>query len=271
MKLAVIVSTYNRPDTLGKVLDGLFDQTIAPDEILIADDGSDENSRQVVKGYLRRSVLPIKYIWHEDQGFRLAEIRNKAILQSVSDYLVLLDGDCIPNKYFIEDHRNLAQKGCFFQGKRVIVNKKLSPRFTRQDANSFKVLVKHLMTGNVSNGHHFFRIPFKAIYYGTNLSGIRGCNMGFFKNDLHAVNGFNQAFFGWGKEDSELVVRLYKYGLRRKEHPFRAICYHLWHEQNERNNLNENERLLVQTIQSGEYYCESGLSHQVTHQEVFLE
>ncbi len=261
MRLAVIVSTYNSPDALKKVLDGLLEQTRLPDEVLVADDGSDEKTAQLINCYkrLRFDALRIKHIWHEDKGFRASEIRNRAILQATSDYLILLDGDCIPNRHFVRDHLALAQKGCFFQGKRVIVGRKVSLHFTHKYVNSFRVLIKYLFTGAISNGHHIFRLPFGPFFYSVKLSGIRACNMGVFKSDFYAVNGFNQAFCGWGKEDSELVVRLYKYGLKRKEHPFRAICYHLWHEMCGRESILKNERLLNQAKQSQGFYCATGM------------
>lgn len=259
MKVAVIVSTYNRPDALKKVLEGLMIQTHHPDEIIIADDGSTDDTKEMLGPYLRNKDVQINHVWHEDKGFRLAEIRNRAILKSSSKYLVFLDGDCIPEKHFVEDHLSLAQKGFFFQGKRVIVSEKGSQTFTSQDIASLPGLLKHVVSSTISNSHHIIRIPFFPSYTTSKLSGIRGCNMGFFKEDLLSVNGFNQAFKGWGREDSEIVVRLYQYGIKRKEHPFRAICYHLWHEENERQALDQNDQLLETTIESGRYYCNTGI------------
>jgi len=83
--------------------------------------------------------------------------------------------------------------------------------------------------------------------------------MGFFKEDLVAVNGFNQEFTGWGREDSELAARLYRYGLKRRENPFRAVCYHLWHPENSRTWLARNDELLEKTLQAKEFYCTRGI------------
>ena len=258
MTISIIVTTYNRPDALKKVLDGLLNQTHLPDEIIIADDGSGDETKQVLIPYLKHKNLQVIHVWQEDKGFRLAEIRNKAILESGSEYLVFLDGDCIPDKYFVEDHLNLAQKGCFFQGKRVIVSQKVSPGFTFRDANSILCLLKYLVSG-ISNSHHIIRIPFFPSYTTSKLSGVRGCNMGFFKTDLLSVNGFNQEFKGWGREDSEIVIRMYKYGIKRKENSFRAICYHLWHGENTRESIDQNDQLLDNALKSNSYYCNIGL------------
>ncbi|MFH2061254.1 MAG: glycosyltransferase family 2 protein [Pseudomonadota bacterium] len=259
MKISIIVSTYNRPDTLVKVLDGLLHQTCLPDEIIVADDGSTPDTLHAIESYLSESQPRCIHVWHEDEGFRLAKIRNEAIKASSADYLVFLDGDCIPQRHFVEDHLALAHKGFFFQGKRVIVSQTASPDFSFNDTDSFFCLFKHLIMSRISNGHHIVRMPFLPVYTTSKLSGIRGCNMGFFKQDLLAVNGFNQAFQGWGREDSEIVARLYKYGVKRNEHPFRAICYHLWHKENTRDGIDENDGLLEKTLVSDDHYCKFGI------------
>ena len=261
MKTAVIVSTYNRPDALIRVLDGLMHQVRLPDEIIIADDGSGNETRNLIDAYLKKSTIEIRHVWQEDKGFRLAEIRNKAILSSDADYMIFLDGDCIPGKYFVDDHVHLAQKGFYFQGKRVIVNEKASILFDYKDTCSVWRLMKHALVSNISNSHHIFRIRIFPSYTQSKLSGVRGCNMGFFRDDLIAVNGFNQAFVGWGREDSEIVVRLFKYGIKRKENPFKAICFHLWHEENARQTIDQNDKLLENAIESGSYRCKEGIKN----------
>ncbi|MCG8685740.1 MAG: glycosyltransferase family 2 protein, partial [Desulfobacterales bacterium] len=228
MNLSVIVTTYNRPDSLKRVLEGLLKQTQLPDQIIVADDGSTkETSKLVNQMALSSSECPILHVWHEDSGFRAAEIRNKAILKSSGDYIVSLDGDCIPGRNFIRDHSQLAKPGYFFQGKRVLVEKKLERDFNFSHTQSILKLAFNTVKGNISNAHHLIRIPFFPALTTTRMSGIRSCNMGFFRKDLFAVNGFNQAFQGWGREDSELAARLYNYGLKRREHPFMAMCFHL--------------------------------------------
>ncbi len=261
MKVSVIVPTYNRPKALKKVLDGLVNQTCLPHEIIIADDGSTRETARMLAPYLAQPDLNVHHVWQDDKGFRLSRIRNKAILKAQGDYLVMLDGDCIPEKHFIQDHLSLAEKGCFFQGKRVIVNQKSEDKFTCLDMESFARRLAHAVKLDISNSHHIFRIPFWPGHRTSKLSGIRGCNMGFFRKDLVAVNGYNQAIQGWGREDQEIVVRLYNYGLKRKENPFRAICYHLWHRENSRNNLEKNDMILEKAIASAASFCESGLTN----------
>lgn len=260
MKITVIVTTYNRPDALKRVLDGLLAQTCLPDEIIVADDGSTLDTRAMLAPYIALQGRSISHVWQKDKGFRAGRIRNKAVLASNGDYLILLDGDCIPEAHFVADHMSLAEKGCFFQGKRVLVHEKQTDSFDHRDSQSILRLIGLALCSSISNTHHIIRLPFFPSYKVEKISGIRSCNMGIYKKDLEAINGFNQAFVGWGREDTEFVVRLFKYGLKRKENPFRAICYHLWHPENSRANLAENDRLLEASVKLDSYYCDSGLS-----------
>jgi glycosyltransferase involved in cell wall biosynthesis len=259
MNISVIVTTYNRPDALKKVLDGLGQQTVLPDEVVVADDGSGPQTKEMIHTLQGESPYPLHYVWQEDKGFRAARIRNKAILHAQGDYLISLDGDCIPTKYFIADHRRLAARGTFFQGKRILVKKSLASAFTYKDANSVMALLKYALTNRIRNSHHILRITHFPATLSTRLDGIKSCNMGFFRDDLFAVNGFNQDFVGWGREDSELARRLFAYGLKRKGHPFMAICFHLWHEENKRDRLGINDELLRTAVLGNGYICNNGL------------
>ena len=259
MKISVIITTYNRCDALIKVLQGLSHQTVLPDEVIIADDGSTSDVVNKIKSFMKTVSYRIEYVWHDDKGFRASKIRNMAIKKATGDYLVMIDGDCIPDKYFIKDHKDLAQKKFFFQGRRILVGKSRSACFLYNDMNTAMKRCKLLISKDISNKHHLLRISWFPELISGKLEGIIGCNMGFFIEDLYAVNGFNENFVGWGREDSELVVRLYNYGLKRKSHPFKAVCYHLWHKKNDRNNLFSNDLLLEKAAKSGEYFCVNGL------------
>lgn len=259
MKVSVIVTTYNRPDALEKVIAALLSQTRPPDEILVADDGSGPETRELITSLQSNSGPPLHHVWQEDEGFRLSRIRNKAVLKSKGDYLILLDGDCIPTRFFVADHLALAEKGCFFQGKRALVNRKLAKGFDFNAASSFIRMLCQAVSGGISNAHHIVRIPFFPSSRNRKMSGVRGCNMGFFKADVEAVNGFNHEFTSWGREDSEFVARFFKYGVKRKENPFRAVCFHLWHRENKGTCSAKNEELLKQALSSDAWYCAHGL------------
>lgn len=260
MNLSVIVTTYNRPRALVKVLMGLAHQTRAPDEVIVADDGSDKQTAAAIQQLGASLSYPLHHVWHADLGFRAAKIRNEAINQSTGEYIVLLDGDCIPNRHFVNDHLRLARRGCFFQGKRVLITQKATDRFDWRDTNASSALIKLMFGGGMANAHHLIRCTCLPALTSTGLSGTRSCNMGLFKSDLVAVNGFNEDFWGWGREDSELVARLYRYGLYRQVHAFMAICFHLWHAENTRERLSHNDDMLKKALRSNDYYTPKGLA-----------
>ncbi len=136
MKISVIITTYNSPAYLKKVLDGFLCQKIAPDELIIADDGSGEDTAQLIESFSQILPFPLLHVWHEDQGFRLAKIRNEAIKQATGNYVIFLDGDCIPGRHFISEHILLSEKGFFCQGKRLLLTKEASTGFDASHANS---------------------------------------------------------------------------------------------------------------------------------------
>lgn len=260
MSVSVIVTTYNRPDALIQVLNGLAHQTQAVDEVIIADDGSTQETRSAIERVRAKVPYPLAHAWHEDQGFRAARIRNEALRKSSGTYIVFLDGDCIPGRHFVKDHLRLAKRGFFFQGKRVLVGKSITEAFGWEHANSPGMLLKLLLSGDLGNAHHLVRCAWVPAMTSPGLSGTRSCNLGVFRSDLVAVNGFNEDFVGWGREDSELVARLYRYGLNRRVHPFMAICFHLWHAENSRDRLGDNDQLLKKALTSNEYVAHQGLA-----------
>jgi len=258
MKISLVITTYNNPAFLKKVLDGFLYQNTAPHELIIADDGSGTKTAELIKGFSEIAPFPVLHVWQENKGFRAARIRNKAIKESSGDYVILLDGDCIVNSTFISDHLLMSEKGCFIQGKRILVNKTATPYFSHIQANSYSSLIKLALTGRISNIHHLIRLSFLPPIKNSRLGNIKSCNMGFFKTDILAINGFNENFIGWGNEDSELACRFFKYGLLKKIHYFMAVCFHLWHPANKVLS-DTNKRLLLESIASKEYYCENGI------------
>ncbi|CAH2030478.1 glycosyltransferase family 2 protein [Trichlorobacter ammonificans] len=261
--LAVIISTYNSPDYLRRVLAAYALQTVYPDELLVADDGSTDETAQVIAEFTAQAPFPVRHVWHEDRGFRLAEIRNRAIAAASADYLVFSDGDCIPHPCFVQDHLRLARTGWFATGKRMLVGRELSPAFCWSGSLE---AAKQCLHGSLSGGHHLLRLPW-LVHERKGVMGLRGCNMAAYRSDMLAVNGYNEKIVGWGREDSELVARLFAYGLRRREAPFAAIVFHLWHPENSRTNLQENDRLLQEALASGSYRCACGIHKDECHDQ----
>jgi glycosyltransferase involved in cell wall biosynthesis len=258
MKVSVIISTYNRPEYLQRTIEGYLYQSQLPDEIVIADDGSTEETASLILSLSKNSPVKILHVWHEDKGFRLAKIRNKAIAKSSGAYLILCDDDSIPSHTMVEDHLKFSEKGYFIQGHRVLLGETISKDFTFKDISLMNLLYLRLK-GQATNILNAFRLPLPLIKVSQSLKGIRGCNMSFFRKDIIAVNGFNEDFKGWGKEDSELVVRFYKYGLKRKDLKFRACCYHLYHKHYSKDNLKRNLALLEKAKSEKGYFCKNGI------------
>lgn len=259
MNVSVVITTYNNPSALRRVLESLSGQKTFPQEVIVADDGSGPDTAELAERFARSAPFPLHHVWQEDQGFRAARIRNEGVKKSSGDYIVFLDGDCIPTKYFINDHLALAEKGFYVQGKRVEVEKEVSPYFDDSHANSPRTLILMALSRQIRNSHHALRVPFFPTLKNRGYKGVKSFSMGLFKNDILAVNGFNEDFVGWGKEDSEFAARLYNYGLKRKIHPFIAVCFHLWHPKNTRESLGRNQRLFFAARDGKDFRCRNGI------------
>ncbi len=262
LRASVIVSTYNRPFYLERVIEGYLRQSLPPSEIIVADDGSTDETALKIESLQASSQIEIRHVWHEDRGFRLAAIRNKAAAASKGEYLIFCDDDSIPSQRLVEDHLRHAERGFFIQGHRVLLGEKISESFRAGD-ESLPRLLQLAIAGQAGNMINALRLPLPLIRKSDSLRGIRGCNMSFFRTDLFQVNGFNEDFEGWGKEDSELVVRLYKLGVRRKDLKFRGCCFHLFHPHYSSDKLERNIKLLEEAKGSDTVYCPSGLDKYV--------
>jgi len=257
-KVSVIIATYNKPHYLERVIDGYLHQIVPPDEIVVADDGSTKETGLLVDEIRARSGVNILHVWHEDRGFRAAAIRNKAVAKSTGDYLLLCDDDSIPCRNMVKDHLRYAGNGFFIQGHRVLLGPRISASFTRRDITFASLATAALRreAGNITNA---LRLPVPLIKRSKSPRGIRSCNMSFSREDFIAVNGFDEGYEGWGREDSDLAGRFFKYGLRRKDIKFRAVCYHLYHESHGRESLERNTALLEEAVKKGGHRCANGV------------
>ena len=257
MRTSLIITTYNRPDALNFVLQSVKNQTILPDEVIIADDGSSNETSFLIEEYRIKSNLNIIHSWQEDKGFRLARSRNKAILLAKSEYIIQIDGDMVLHKNFVSDHIKNASKGFFIQGSRVLLNETVTNEALKNMTQKFSFF--QVGISNRKNSLHS-NILSKALSFSSiKIAGIRGCNMSYFKNDFLRVNGFNNLIEGWGREDTEFVVRLFNLGIRRKNLKFGAIQYHLWHGLENNRSLRVNDLILENTIKQKLTRCESGV------------
>lgn len=249
MKVSVVVSTYNWEDALSLCLRSLLKQSLLPDEIIVADDGSGEKTAAVIEQIKEISSIPIIHVWHEDKGFRLTVIRNKAIAKSSGEYIIQIDGDLILHKHFIKDHVRFAKKGSFVSGSRVTVNESLTRSLL--DNQDINISFTTKGTSNKFNGLHIpYLSYFKENYRKKDLMYVRGCNMAFWRDDLVKVNGYDETMIGWGREDNEIACRLIHIGNEKRVIKFSAIIFHLYHKIRSRNELNVNDLILRKTIEN---------------------
>jgi len=258
MRVSLIITTYNWPESLFLVLKSIENQTIVPEEVVIADDGSTVETKEVITKFQKDSELNIIHSWQEDNGFRAAKSRNKAIAKSYGDYIILIDGDIILHPKFIQDHVNNAKVGYFIQGSRVLLTQDITEQRIISKKISFSFFSKGLNSKKNSIHSNFLSKIFST--YKNSLRGTRCCNIAFFKQDCINVNGFNNEFEGWGREDSEFVVRLLNNGLNRKNLRFNAIQYHLWHKESDKKSIEYNNQLLHKSIENKLKVCKKGIN-----------
>lgn len=248
----MIVTTYNWPKALEQVLKSLSEQTILPYEVIIADDGSTNDTAKVITALQQQYSLTIKHLWQEDSGFQAAKIRNKAAACASGDYLIFLDGDCIPLKHFIARSEWLAAKGYFVVGNRILLSSRFSSLILDQnlDLNEFKVRdwLFHRKNGDCNRLMPLLFLPFPRTWRSSRWQNAKTCNLALWKEDFLSVNGFDESYQGWGYEDSDLVIRLLKNGVKRKEGRYAIPVVHLWHQEQDRSMEKRNYQQLLERL-----------------------
>jgi glycosyltransferase involved in cell wall biosynthesis len=264
--VSVIITTYNRENALDAVLRGLGRQTDRNFEIIVADDGSGAATRDLVEQRLATMSIPVSYAWQEDRGFRAGEARNRGIVMSRGTYCIFLDGDCIPRPSFIAQHRRLAEAGWFVTGNRVLLSQELSQSIL-DDGNEAELWGLPMWIGLRRQGKVNRLAPLLPLRLGPlrklrpgSWRGARSCNLGVWRQDLEHINGFDTSYSGWGLEDSDLLIRLLHAGRRRKDGTFATGVLHLWHPDNDRSHLAENQRRLDATQKDNRVRATAGLS-----------
>jgi glycosyltransferase involved in cell wall biosynthesis len=256
-RLALIINTFDQPDYLARVLAAVERQRTKPDEVILADDGSADETRRLFSRWAAAQKEPTAHIWQQHEGFRRAQILNRAIAAAHGEYLVFLDGDTVPHPLFVADHLGLTRPGAFVQGHRALVGQTAAGWFGRNELTADRR--RALWRRQLASLKNAWRWPFAWVSEKKNLRGIRGCNLAIWRRDLVRVNGYNEDFIGWGREDSELAARLMQAGIRRLDVRGRAVCYHLWHPPAARANLQANDELLQTAVAQAASRCERGL------------
>lgn len=257
MKVSLIISTYNWPEALKLGLMTVLHQTKYPHEVIIADDGSTIETSNMIRELQQDYPIPIRHIWHEDNGFRKTTIMNKAVRAAEGDYIIQIDGDILLHPYFIEDHLSIAEPGYFIRGGRTLINSFKTRFFLNRSA--LHPQKSNLMRSN--NKFNAFRIPFLSQIYSkvsNDVMHVKGCNMAYWKEDFIAVNGYNNDINGWGHEDIELAIRLHNSGIKMKKIKFKAIAYHLYHPFNSRVSEEKNMEISNATLNNKLIWADNG-------------
>jgi glycosyltransferase involved in cell wall biosynthesis len=258
LRVTLVITTYNRPAALDLTLRSVARQSVAPDEVIVADDGSGPSTRQVVTLWQEQLTVPLLHVWQADEGFRLARSRNRAIAAARGDYVIIVDGDMVLHRDFVADHVRAARHGCFIQGVRLLTGPKAAARMFEEHR-----LDLGFFAPDIRRRRHTVRNRLlSSLLFGERLGqrAIRGCNQAYWKSDLLRVNGFNESFVGWGREDNEIAARLYNAGVRRRNLKFQALAIHLHHPVRHAEVGERNDALLRNTIEQRKAWCPLGLS-----------
>ena len=241
-------------------------QTDRDFEVVIADDGSGPDTARLIERWHAQFGAPLTHVWQEHRGFRAGEARNRAILASRGEYCVFLDGDCLVRPDFVATQRKLAERGYFVTGNRALLTPALTAdvlgRRLEPERWALSAWIGQRFTGGLNRLAPLFRLPLGPLrkLRPHAWEGARSCNLAVWRTDLDRIDGFDASFNGWGKEDSDLLVRLLHAGVRRKDGTFAAGVLHLWHPEADRTGLARNEQRLAEVIASDRFRAVAGMS-----------
>ena len=257
MKTTLIITTYNWKEALELVLLSVRVQTRPPHEVIIADDGSRDDTRDLINTMIPNLPVPTHHLWHEDDGFRRTVILNKALARATGDYCIQVDGDTILHPCFVQDHETFSNPGTYCPGSRTLLSEDLSRRAFAEKRITFSAFEK-----GVKRPINSLRLPWLTpLLYPDALryDDIRGSNLAYWRKDAIAANGYNESIAGWGREDTEFVARLTFSGVKRRKLKFAAKQYHLYHPEASRAQLDDNDAILAATIAQRKTRYENGL------------
>lgn len=260
---SVVITTYNWPQALELALEALARQDVPPHEVVVADDGSREDTRAMLERVAKRYPVPLRHSWVEDKGFRVSLARNRAIAATSGDYVLLLDGDMVAHPRFVADHVWAAKPGTFVQGMRVLTDEEGRERLLSHEKDQLGFFDRGL-----TRRRHTLRIPPLAAMSlrtteGQSGNAIKTCNQGWWRDDLVKLNGFDERFEGWGREDKDLAVRAFHAGLKRRSLRFAGLATHLYHQERHEEGASPNDGLLADTRATGRVRSPLGLDRHI--------
>ncbi len=257
-KCSLITPTYNWPDALELLLKSLMYQTFLPDEVIIADDGSNAETSLLIKNYQEKLSVPLIHIRHEDKGNRKPRIMNKAVAKAKYPYIIEIDGDIIMHRHFIKDHLKFAEKGFYLYGSRANIQENYLTEIFINKHTQFNYFSKGIKKRGRS-----IHLPFLAYFFKPiteRSQKLRGCNMSFWRDDFIKVNGFNENLVGWGIDDSEMIQRLHNIGIKGKRLKFAGIAYHIYHKEQSKSHIDINLAIEQETTKAQIKRCEVGIN-----------
>jgi glycosyltransferase involved in cell wall biosynthesis len=275
--ISLVVTTYNRSDALSLVLSGLRAQSDPHFEVILADDGSSIEHIKRARAAISRLGSKVTHVWHPDVGFTASQVRNLGVAAAKGDYIIFLDGDCVPEVDFVAQHRKLMQRGCFVNGSRVLLSAGLTgellgiPKSPHGQTVSY--WVRQRLTGRATKLTGLLRLPdgkFRC-HAQFRWKGIRSCNLAVWRADYEQVNGFDETFVGWGHEDADFVLRLHNAGLVRKNGFCATEVFHLWHRESSRSQEGINADKVRVRMDSGQVRATVGYEESLVAEGVAVQ
>jgi len=239
MKTSVIISFYQKIEYLKLVLAGLERQSEKDFEIIIADDGSYEDIINQIEELSKDVSFKVIHVWQEDKGFRKNKILNQAIISSNSDYLIFVDGDCVPHSKFVEEHLAAKNNNICLTGRRVNLSQKITSKLNEEkvlngylEKNLFSLIIDGLFgQSNYVEKGFYTKNKFLRNTFNKKQRGLLGCNFSLFKKDLLSINGFDERYEAPSiGEDSDIQYRLELNGVKIESLNNIAVQYHLYHK-----------------------------------------
>jgi Glycosyltransferases, probably involved in cell wall biogenesis len=242
-KVSVIISVYNKIEFLKLVLAGFERQTEKDFEVIVADDGSSEENVKHMELLLKDYSFSVSHLWHGDKNFRKNRILNKAIMLAQSNYLIFIDGDCVPHKKFVEEHYGCSKKNTCLTGRRVNYSEKITKKITIEAISAGYLESIHpdfILDGifgksvDVEKGI-YLKSRYLRNFFNVKKRGIIGCNFSLFKDDMLKINGFDERYEAASVgEDSDIEYRLKLAGVEIQSVNHIAVQYHLHHKKQPR-------------------------------------
>ncbi len=257
LKISLMITMYNCKAALELVLLSAIRQSRLPDEILIADDGSDDDTRALIDSFRSRTKVPINHVWHEDIGFRKSTIQNLALVSTDCDYIVQIDGDIVMHPHFIADHARFAKEGCYLQGYRCKLDKETTDRMLAKKDIRFRASLKGLFSSQRTV--RSILLNYLTLEEKLSMKRIIGCNTSFWRNDALLVNGYDEDMVGWGAQDQEFSARLMHNGIKQRRLRFSAREYHLDHPNVKRDPIEGRWDAFGNTLEKRLKRCANGI------------